>query len=231
MLSQKISKNIFQIYTNYRKDDVIQDLIKNKNEIENIFKGLEFGSEGLSLTKVGNAKILKKLHMAKNAWMPINKVVNKIINTGNISAKDANFIARNNMIIVRLMSNTVRSFEVAAVLGGYDYKKAKKINIAGRQRMLIQKTAKEYFQSKSDQAKDVDIDRTIALFENSHNELLQLSQSNSELSGKLNNIGNLWNEYKSYLKNNNSYSADQIHDLNIPLLKAMHGYVVAYASS
>lgn len=117
---------------------------------------------------------------------------------------------------------------------------AETINLAGRQRMLTQQIAKETMLVAAQIEQRAVLERSIALFEDSHKNLLNGSAdggvkpvTDDEVRKQLNRVGDLWRSYKSnVLTHANDGSKDSlsaIHRESAMILKEMDKAVVAMA--
>ncbi|VUD67464.1 Methyl-accepting chemotaxis protein McpH [Thalassocella blandensis] len=105
---------------------------------------------------------------------------------------------------------------------------AKSINIAGRQRMLTQKIAKEASMVHSGLPIQEDLNKTQALFDASHKALVQgredwgiLKVEDAEVLAQLQKVEALWQQYKTQLNNLGRGTAelDEINRMSLSLLK------------
>ena len=146
-------------------------------------------------------------------------------------------IAKQNTVVLREMNKAVKQYEVASILAGIKGA-GKVINIAGRQRMLTQKMAKEVFliAAEIDTKKNQKgLKSTIKLFDSSLNALRNgdakmkvPATSNATISKQLDIVAGLWKDYKGMLEQVTSGGKPdngllkKIADINPKILKEMH---------
>ena len=112
--------------------------------------------------------------------------------------------------------------------------KAKKwgklVNKSGRQRMLSQKMAKEFFMIISGMGKADDLNNTIKDFETAHKDLMG-NVPNDEIKGQLVKVDKLWKDYKTLLTSNDKGNVEKVYKLSKKVLKQMHKAVQLYEQS
>ncbi|MBF0264257.1 MAG: type IV pili methyl-accepting chemotaxis transducer N-terminal domain-containing protein [Gammaproteobacteria bacterium] len=111
------------------------------------------------------------------------------------------------------------------------------INIAGRQRMLSQRLAKESILVANKVAQRSEVQKTIDLFESSHHKLLNgdvaaniTAVSDINIISQLKKVERLWNTYKegllSYIDAPNEQGLNEIYEQSPVILKQMNKAVV-----
>ncbi|MEE9494869.1 MAG: methyl-accepting chemotaxis protein [Gammaproteobacteria bacterium] len=114
------------------------------------------------------------------------------------------------------------------------------IDLAGRQRMLSQRLAKESMLVGQGVESATNLQNTIELFENSHRVLLEgdtelglPAVTDAEIRQRLEGVGVLWNKYKvaclDYSQSPDIGRAETIHQLSLDVLKEMNKAVGAMA--
>lgn len=117
---------------------------------------------------------------------------------------------------------------------------ANTVNLAGRQRMLSQRLAKEVLLVGSGAEDASLVNQTIELFETSHQRLLlgdkasDISKPSSDkVRNQLNLVGKLWNEYKStinrYLSSKDVGELSKLQSQSVTVLKEMNNAVTFIA--
>ncbi|WLR50806.1 methyl-accepting chemotaxis protein [Bacillus tianshenii] len=118
----------------------------------------------------------------------------------------------------------------------------KVINIAGRQRMLSQKMSKEALEisALSNQQKREDLQKTMALFDSSLNDLINgneeegIPQASPEVNQQLKKVEALWKPFKENIEiiisdqDNAEAAIENIVSSNVPLLTEMNTAVTMY---
>jgi len=117
---------------------------------------------------------------------------------------------------------------------------AETINIAGRQRMLSQRLAKEAMMVSQDVEQRSVLDKTMQLFEQSHQKLLAgdagsnlVPPATAEIETQLLHVGVLWKEYKiivnDYLADASKENLQRLHKMSPTVLKEMNKGVILMA--
>lgn len=240
MLSQKLSKEVFMIAANYNKEDNLFNLRRTADAFTDTLDALKYGDDMMDIEAVESEKIQNMLNIASHIWKPVKETIDNIVTSGNVSKRDAEFIYKNNFTLVRYMSSIVKQLEVRAALDGYDYKQAIGVNIAGRQRMLIQKASKEYFMIQAGlhvEKNKANLDKTIALFESSLKDLQTGNkdkniayQANPYFQESLTEVSKMWNEFKTHLYDDTPAGRNAVAKQNLPLLSKMNSSVLIMSS-
>lgn len=240
MLSQKLSKEIFMIAAGHNKEENLFNLRQTADAFSETLEALKYGDDMMDIEAVESEKIQKMLNIASNIWRPIKETVDKIVVTGTVSKTDAAYIYKNNFTLVRYMSGVVKQLEAVAALNGYDYKKAIGVNVAGRQRMLIQKASKEYFMIQAGlhpEKNAENLQKTIQLFETSLKDLKTGNQdknikyqANPYFQDSLTEVSQMWNVFKDHLQDNTASGINAVANKNLPLLSKMNTSVMIMSS-
>ncbi|NPA82040.1 MAG: hypothetical protein GXO31_05480 [Epsilonproteobacteria bacterium] len=143
MLTQKMSKDALLIAEGIDVEKNKKDLKKSMQLFEKTLKGLMRGDKSLRLAKTDNKEILAQLKKVNSLWSDFKKDLNQVLK-GNTSKKVLENIARKNIPLLKNMHKAVTMFVAkSGSLSKLDKFTANAINIAGRQRMLTQKIAKD----------------------------------------------------------------------------------------
>jgi len=145
MLTQQISKELLLIAASSKiKElnitDLYSDLLESTELFEHTLIGLRDGDAEMGLKPVKNEIIQRKLHIAMKMWQQFKPNIDHILTTSD--TKGYIEVASQALPILNEMNSTVQLIQKAAIheSGQID---GIIINYAGRQRMLIQKMAKE----------------------------------------------------------------------------------------
>ncbi len=201
MLTQKMTKEALLVKLDIDTQKNI-DLLKNDSALfDKTLNGLINGDEELSLVKVEEKNVQNQLKRVKELWVPFYKRVKKIINK-NANDSDYSYLVKNNINLLKNMHQAVLLYvEVSKKVSKIKSDLAKDINIAGRQRMLTQKMAKDMVMIASNIEKQTaikDLKETKKLFETSLNSLLQRVKL-LNIKNQLLVVKKLWNKTKPYL--------------------------------
>jgi len=136
MLSQKMSKDALMLSFDPKSDE---NLKKSINMFEMTLKGIEFGSDKLGLPACKDKRSLKIIQKIKEIWNPFKE---NLVNLQN-STGDLQIVIDKNLKLLKECNNLVQALKDDS---NQTYlKKARMliVDIAGRERMLIQKATKE----------------------------------------------------------------------------------------
>ncbi len=235
MLTQKISKLSLLIASNIAVKSNKEELKKASNLYNKTLNGFINGDKDLQLLPTTDKNIIKQLKSIQAEWKPFYKHIKNISNSKKINPKDIVFIASHNENLLKISNNLVQLYKKNKNFDGYmDVVRTQIIDVAGRQRMLTQKMAKEKLltvanlDQTSNQKK---LDKTINLFENSLLALLKgdenikvIPVSNKSIKKQLIKVQTLWEKLKPlYIKKSpNSRDLAKIIKLNPILLKEMN---------
>ncbi len=208
MLTQKMSKEALLIKNNINKKEN-QKLLKNDIQLfDKTLNGLISGDTSLKLVKVDDQTVQNQLQKVKSLWKPFKGHLIKVLQN-KATSKDYDYISKNNVPLLKNMHKAVLDFvAVSKKVSKIKSTLADDINIAGRQRMLTQKMAKDMLQiaSKIDTKNSAkDLVETKKLFDNSLKGLRSRSKL-SNVSKQLSKVQTLWNKTKKYV--NVKYSKD-----------------------
>ena len=209
MLTQKMSKEALLIKNNIEKNKNKKLLEKDIKLFDKTLKGLINGDEDLKLAKVDDSKVQSQLKKVQKLWEPFKKHLDKVV-TGKANKKDFEYISNNNVTLLKNMHQAVLDFvDVSKKVSKIKSTLAEDINIAGRQRMLTQKMAKDMLQITSgiDVAESKkDLQKTKKLFDDSLNSLLNKSKINN-ITKQLKIVKKNWDKAKRFV--NPKYAKDK----------------------
>jgi|GEM_PF-244449 hypothetical protein len=144
MLTQKMAKETLLILMDSQKKQNIKNLSEDIKLFDKTLKGLIAGDEELGLVPVEDDNIQNQLQKVMELWNPFKKAAKKIVE-GNASPDDYNMIVlNNNLKLLEEMNKAVYMYaSLAKKEENQTLKMANNINLAGKQRMLTQKMAKD----------------------------------------------------------------------------------------
>ncbi len=202
MLTQKMSKEALLIKNNIDTKTNIS-LLKNDYALfDTTLKGLQNGDKELKLVKVNSQTIQSQLKKVEQLWQPFSTKIKNVINK-TATNDDYLYITNNNIELLKNMHKAVLLFvDESKKVSKIKSNLAQDINIAGRQRMLTQKLAKDMMQIvsnlNSENAKK-DLIETKKLFTDSLNSLLS-KKTLPKIKGQLLVVKKLWSKVNPYLK-------------------------------
>lgn len=182
MLSQKMSKEALLAAAQVDVEANRQNLKQTMSLFETSLNGLIDGDDSLNLPKCEFEDILGQLEKVRLLYAEMQSAINIVVSGGKPSHFDLQKIAKASLPLLNAMDKAVRMFEEEArKVMDKDPTIATVINIAGRQRMLSQKIAKEallmYLKIDIESQSEYLL-KSIALFEKSLN---GLKDSNAEM--------------------------------------------------
>ncbi|MEO1293848.1 MAG: type IV pili methyl-accepting chemotaxis transducer N-terminal domain-containing protein [Pseudomonadota bacterium] len=143
MLSQRMSRAIAFAALDIERERHFQMLESAHAEFTRALAALRIGDPGLDLPEENDPVVLGALNSVESIWAVFGSLIRGIIDKRAISEPELIAVAKNNTTLLFTADNVVKS--LVSVYGdtGENVGVAISINIAGRQRMLSQKMAKE----------------------------------------------------------------------------------------
>lgn len=171
MLSQKMSKEALLVAANINAEENRNKLKETMKLFEASLNALMNGDAAMNIPVCESAEILEQLERVQTYYSEMDAVFDKIADGGSPDNFDMQQIAKASLPLLTAADKAVQMFESEAkkVLTK-DPTLALVINVAGRQRMLSQKMAKEalLIYLKIDPANQAEsLKKSTALFENS----------------------------------------------------------------
>ena len=229
MLTQKMSKEAFEIFLGINMDNAKRSLKASRDLFDRTLNGLIKGDKSLGLVPTKDKKIQAKLQEVKKLWEPFKSHIDRVYNF-QADDKDYQYIKNNNMKLLKTMNEAV--FMYAKL--NKDSKKfvlANDINLAGRQRMLTQKIAKDILQyilnlDRKDSLKDLQdsvklFDRTLKGLYNGDKEQHLHGTKLPRIVNQLNVVKKEWEETKPLIKEQLEPKNLNNHELTLKLLKKL----------
>jgi len=143
MLTQKMSKEAMLIKLGIDKKANKESLKKTSTLFDKTLKGLEVGDSSLGLVATDDKKIQEQLKKVESLWKPFYKRIEAIYSEKDLSSKTFDYINKHNLELLKQMNKAVFMYATLGNKGGNRLKMANDINLAGKQRMLTQKIAKD----------------------------------------------------------------------------------------
>lgn len=144
MLTQKMSKEALFVASNVNADEMRASLAKTTSLFEITLAGLRDGDASVGLPATENKRIVKQLDKVNSLYLELKPIFESIAQGSTPSSDELNTLATKNVPLLKEMNKAVKMYERGAkkVLAG-NSDSAIVINLAGKQRMLTQKMAKE----------------------------------------------------------------------------------------
>ncbi len=237
MLTQRMSKVVLLVSLEIDGEKYSKKLDSFSKLYDKTLKGLKKGDDELKLAATENKDILKQIESVEKLWTPFYENIQKVVADG-AKAKDAiAFIVKNNEALLSRSNDLVTAFEKSNADLDYLSKfRLRVVNVAGRQRMLIQKMTKEKLlvHELKDASYKEKLKKSIELFDTSLTRLINGDKDNNiskptdaELKGEYDKVAKLWSKLKP-LYNKEKLDKKElmvIIDENRELLKEMNSAV------
>jgi len=221
MLTQKMSKEAFYIAKGIDAEANTENLKKTSALFDKTLKGLVDGDSSLNLPKTENKEILAQLQKVTDLWAPFKTNIDKVI-AGKADKATLEAIAKENLPLLKNMNAAVQMYAKASG-SKLAPEMAKKINVAGRQRMLTQKMTKELLLVANGidaDANKENIKKTAALFDKTLGELIAGCKK-ADIKAQFEGVKKIWAEYAPIV--NGADTSDEAlkkaEKLNMTLLK------------
>ena len=221
MLTQKMSKEAFFIAKGIDAEANTENLKKTAALFDKTLKGLVDGDSSLNLPKTENKEILAQLQKVADLWAPFKANIDKVAE-GKADKATLEAIANENVPLLKNMNAAVQMYAKASG-SKLDPAMAKKINVAGRQRMLTQKMTKELLliaNGINADANKENIKKTAALFDTTLNDLIA-NCKNADIKAQFEVVKKTWGEYAPIVNgaDTSDGSLKKAEALNMTLLK------------
>jgi len=141
MLVQKITKEALLIHANLDKKDNLNNLKQSSQLFDQTLKGLIHGDKSLNLVALNKKPVQKQLKIVEDLWQPFYKEIKSIL-SGKAKESSYEFLEKNNMNLLKEMNKAVGLY-TEGNSNSSKLKLANDINLAGKQRMLTQRMAKD----------------------------------------------------------------------------------------
>jgi hypothetical protein len=217
MLTQKISKELLLIaasseISELNKADIYTELLESTELFEQTLVGLRDGNEELGLKPAKSDTIRGKIDAAMRMWQQLKPNIDHIITTTDTEGYIE--VASQALPILNEMNSTVQLIQKAAIIES-GRTNGIIINYAGRQRMLIQKMAKEALLIYLSSENRNNLFRSMWMFEETMRALINGGEitkddgvkitiprvSDSTSQAQLSRVSKSWEGYKSLLNN------------------------------
>ncbi len=140
MLIQRMSKEALMVALHVNEQEAKKDLKEDMKLFSRTLQGLLQGDKELGLVRVEDQKIKEAIKDLQKRWQPFKQSLEKVID-GKFDKKTIEYIKENNLDLLKRMNAIVEMY--VALNKGAKIKRAQAINLAGKERMLSQKIAKD----------------------------------------------------------------------------------------
>ncbi|MCA9408075.1 MAG: type IV pili methyl-accepting chemotaxis transducer N-terminal domain-containing protein, partial [Candidatus Omnitrophica bacterium] len=233
MLSQKMSKEALFVLAGINPEVNKINLGKTRDLFVLTHKGLKEGSVELQLPETENKEILLQLATVEEIFEKLNPLFEKVISSGNLSQEDIGALQKDNLFLLKEMNQAVLMYEKEAgsVLQG-DNTLTTIINLAGKQRMLSQKIAKEilfvYLNFNEDENQKALIEtsklfyKTLLGLKSGDGDLGLPGTTDSAILAQLDVIDNVWQNINPTIKTIEIMGNKGITRLEIAIIDALN---------
>jgi hypothetical protein len=204
MLTQKMSKEALLIIKGIEVEKNRVYLQETIATFDKILHALKEGNKALNIPKTEDKEILNLLTKEIKLWSLFKKFLNKIV-AGKADKKTLKAVEIANMPLLQIMNKIVHLYE-KKYNEALSPNLAKTINLAGRERMLIQKMTKELLLIANNIKSDAYIQslhRDGKLFHAKLDDLLKDKATIKEqkLTSRVADIQKLWSKYHEIIAN------------------------------
>ena len=141
MLSQKMTKESFLINADIEKKKNMEALTKSSQLFDKILNGLMNGDGSLKLVAIKNSEVQTQLKNVQTRWNPFYALLKKVV-SGEADKNIFKTLEEENLKLLKEMNMAVTLY-ASQTKGNKKMLLANDINLAGKQRMLTQKMAKD----------------------------------------------------------------------------------------
>jgi hypothetical protein len=146
ILTQKMTKEAFLIKFDINKKSNIQKLIASSQLFERLLKGLLNGDKELKLIAIKDANIEKQIKKVNTIWEPYYKEIKSVINK-TTTKNSYNIICDESDKLLKEMNQVIKLYTLHDKENKFAL--TNDMNLAGKQRMLLQKMAKSILIAKN----------------------------------------------------------------------------------
>lgn len=205
MLTQRMTMSSLMVALGVEPDRFLATAVQSYELFGTSLIGLRHGSEDLRLPVETNKSVLTKITLVETQWDAFAPIMERIIEQGGLKTTDVAAIAQMNLPLLGKSNDVVTSLVQAYGDSSIPIGLAISINIAGRQRMLSQKMAKEVALVALDHQPEetrAALGKTAGLFDASLTALtdglpsVTLPRPPEHIREKLGEVRAIWEEYR-----------------------------------
>lgn len=167
MLIQRIVKSSCYVLSDGRSTAIAERVVKDTGMFEETLRSLIDGSDALGWAPEENDRVLAALNGAYSKWDSLRPAALQVAH-GDMASVAVMQIVTQTDDAVAAMNNAVTELQKANAVAGVDPRVSLTLNLAGRQRMLSQKVAKEFcfvYNDVSTEAMRASLTKSMSLFE------------------------------------------------------------------
>lgn len=247
MLTQQMSKELLLVALDVDKDLNLKRVQSTRELFNRTLTGLRDGDVALGLPGTTNSEALLRLSNVENVWGQFDRAIAKSLTNRGITARQMDAIAGLNLSLLKATHEAAQAYEHEANINSILFSVlGLAIDYSARQRMLIEKMAKEYLLiayghevdiNKRNLAKSIILfERTLHALISGDSELRLMSAPTREIKAQLRKIQRIWDELLPLVQDaadkgkTNKEAVVQVARFNGPLRKAMNTAVFMYES-
>jgi hypothetical protein len=140
MLTQKMTKEVFLIKSNINRTENIKKLTQSSQLFEKTLQGLIKGNQELQLVATKNIKIQKQLKKVASIWQPFYAEIQDILKNRDYNKSYPTIDTKSNLLLQE-MDSAVKLYASIQEKKS-EFLLAHDMNLAGKQRMLLEKMSK-----------------------------------------------------------------------------------------
>ena len=250
MLSQKATKEALLIMVGYQAERNAHNLLQTSALFDLTLSGLKTGSPALRLPASRDPYILTQIDKVNGLWKPLHERFKGIAEGQARHVDELDILAVSSGQVLKQMNQVVLLFEQHGAKTGLAKapELARVINLAGRQRMLIQKMTKEYlliFLGYQVEQMQLNLLESFSVFERSLKglrdgdpTLILPANEDANIERQLQHVESLWLSFRPMLEKAaiagqmgiKSPDLEAVAEQNLPLLLAMNKAVSMFES-
>jgi len=256
MLTQRMVKDLLAIKNDFNKQKHVKDFKESQELFEKTLNGLLHGDKSLHLHGTNLPKIVNQLKIVKKEWDGAKPIFKKALEGKYIKEAIGKLDAilkemdRAVTYYTKSINRQKQRMKLASILGSFMNKSKilkKRVNLSGRQRMLVQRMTKLALLIESNIDKKENIkklkeystlyDKTLKAFENGDKDLGCIPANNENIIKTIKNVKEAWVPFYANIqkiieqKDKNKSAISYIVKNNENLLKLSDNLVKAYEKS
>ena len=211
MLTQRMGKDLLAIKNNLDKETHIKDFKKSKELFSKTLNGLLHGDKELKLVGTKLPNIIKQLNLVDKEWKSMQPILDSALKGKDeekaITSLDNLLIEMNSAVsyYTQSVNRQKQRLQLASILGSFMNKNRiskKRVNLSGKQRMLVQRMTKLSLLISSNINKDANreklikfsklYDKTLKAFKSGDKDLGCIPSENKALQKEIDLVEKKW---------------------------------------